>query len=419
MPLNGFIGKRIEHKVRSMRVGIFTDTFLPQRNGVVTSICNIGKALSESGDDMVVFAPGNGLRDSGPGRLESHSIYRLRGMRFAPYPEFKVCVPTISSWLDIERIGLDVLHTKTPFPIGLVAKRLSKKFHMPIIGTLDTPIQDYVHYVPVWGGAPVTRDFLYRVARRYARWFYNLCHIVTVPSETTRGELIRAGCRKRVEVLSNGIDTGRYHPGNRRGWVRERFCPKGEALILHVGRITREKGIMELLKAAKILSGRGSRFKLVIVGRGPCLEAARETARREGISNIIFAGFVDDRDLPKYYASADFFVTASVVETQGIVLLEAMASGKPVIGANAGAIPELVRKGENGFLFAPGDSMGLAERMGELIGDGGLRKRMGEKSLKLAREHSLENIGRKIRRLYREVLSEDYWSLQKRDRGDW
>ncbi len=402
-----------------MKIGMFTDTFLPQRNGVVTSICNIGRALRKSGDSMVVFAPGNGLRDSGLGRAGGYDIYRLRAIRFAPYPEFRVCIPTVSSWLETERLGPDLVHTKTPFPIGLVAKRLSKKFHVPIIGTLDTPIQDYIHYVPVWGGAPLTGSFLYRVARRYARWFYNRCHIVTVPSETTKGELIRAGCRKRIEVLSNGIDTGRYHPGNSRKWIRERFCPRGEALVLHVGRITREKGVLELLRAAKILSGRGIKFRLVIAGRGPCLEAARGVARREGIHQAAFAGFVEERDLPKYYASADFFVTASTVETQGIVLLEAMASGSPVIGADAGAIPELVRDGKNGLLFSPGSAEGLAGRMEELLRDENLRKKMGREGLDLARRHSLDSVGRKIRGIYNELLSEDYMALQKRDRGDW
>ncbi|MCK4714160.1 MAG: glycosyltransferase family 4 protein, partial [Candidatus Aenigmarchaeota archaeon] len=105
-------------------------------------------------------------------------------------------------------------------------------------------------------------------------------------------------------------------------------------------------------------------------------------------------------------------------ETQGIVLLEAMASGLPVIGAKAGAIPELVREG-NGFLFTPGNSEELAGRMEDLIGDESLRKRMGRESLDLAGKHSLESIRRKITGLYKELLSEDYEALQKRDRGDW
>ncbi len=401
-----------------MKIGMFTDTFLPQRNGVVTSICNIEKGLRKNGDRMMIFTPGTGLRGSGFGRAGGYDVYRFRGIRFAPYPEFRICIPSIGSWIDIEKSHLDIIHTKTPFPIGLVAKRFSKKFHIPIIGTLDTPIQDYIHYIPVWGRSPGTSGFLYRVAKRYTRWFYNFCHIVTVPSKTTRRELIRAGCRKRIEVVSNGIDTGKYNPKNSRGWIRERFCPGGESLVLHVGRITREKGLLELVRAAKILSRKGIKFKLVIVGRGPYLKAVRKLVKREGIRNIAFAGFVEEKDLPKYYASADFFATASCVETQGIVLLEAMASGLPVIGAKAGAIPELVREG-NGFLFTPGNSEELAGRMEDLIGDENLRKRMGRESLELAGKHSLENIRKKITGLYRELLSEDYNALQKRDRGDW
>lgn len=402
-----------------MKVGMFTDTFLPQRNGVVTSICNIEKGLRKGGDNIIVFTPGMGLRDSGFKRIGGYDVCRLRGIRFAPYPEFRVCIPTISSWINIERLRLDIAHAKTPLPLGLMAKRLSKKSHIPIIGTLDTPIQDYIHYIPVWGSTPGARDFMYRAARRYVRWFYNLCHIVTVPSNTTRKELIRAGCRKRIEVVSNGIDTKRYHPGSRREWIRDKFCPDGESLILHVGRMTKEKGVLELVKAAKILSERGVKFRLVMVGRGPYFETVKKIAEREGVRNVIFAGFVEEGDLPKYYASADFFATASTVETQGIVLLEAMASGLPVIGADAGAVPELVRDGRNGFLFAPGSSMELARRMEELTGDGNMRKSMGRKSLDLVKRHSLENVCRKITGLYREALSVDYGVLQERDRGDW
>lgn len=409
----------MKNRRKNMKIGMFTDTFLPQRNGVVTSICNIGKGLNKTEDSMVVFTPGSGFRDSGFGKAGGYHTYRFRGIRFAPYPEFKVCIPTIGSWIGIEKLGLDIIHTKTPFPIGLVAKRLSKKFHMPIIGTLDTPIQDYVHYVPIWGRAPATSGFLFRVARRYARWFYNRCHIVTVPSETTKRELIRMGCRKRIDVVSNGIDMDRYHPGNRKGWIRNKLCPGGEGLILHVGRITREKGVLELARAARILQGRGVKFRLVIVGRGPYLKALERLVKREGISSIVLSGFVSDQDLPKYYASADFFVTASCVETQGIVLLEAMASGSPVIGANAGAIPELVKSGGNGFLFTPGNALELAGRMEELLKDENLRKRMGRKSLELAREHSLENLSRKIGKIYKEAISEDYKRLQSMKRRDW
>lgn len=401
-----------------MKIGMFTDTFLPQRNGVVTSICNIGKTLEREGHNMVVFTPGQGLRDSGFGRVSGFEVYQLRGFRFAPYPEFRVCIPTIGSWVEIVKRGMDLVHSKTPFQIGLVAKRFSKKFHVPIIGTLDTPIQDYVHYIPIFGRMPVTEPFLKRIARRYARWFYNFCHIVTVPSETTREELIKAGCRKRIEVLSNGVDMKRYNPRNRSQGLRERLCPRGECLILHVGRITREKGVLKLVKAAKALEGKAE-FKLVMVGRGPYLKRLQDIVKAEGIKSVVFSGFVGEGDLPKYYASADLFVTASTVETQGIVLLEAMASGLPVIGADAGAVPELVKHGKNGYLFMPGETEDLAERMEELIIDESKRKAMGREGLRIVKAHSLESIGLRVKGLYKEVLSRDYWELQGMDRGDW
>ncbi len=386
-----------------MRIGIFTETFLPQINGVVTSVCNTSKLLSRK-HEISVFTVGNRLRERFYERFNGYDVYRFRSIVFAPYPEYRMFVPSPGIWKLMIKKNLDVIHARSTVSLGLVAKKLARRFGRPIIGTFDTPISDYVFYLPLIGRLNPARQFMSDLARKYTIWFYNHCDLVTAPSAITKKQLIAMGVKKPIEVLSNGVDVSLYSPEKRNENFRCRLCPDGEPLIIHVGRITREKNVLILLKAAKILAEEGEKFRLMVAGRGPALDELKVYSRENGLEDVVlFAGFVPDQELPKYYASSDFFVTASPVETQGIVILEAMASGLPVIGADAGAIPELVKR-ENGFLFNAENPKMLAEKIRILLRDSHLRKKMGRNSISMVMKHSIKNVAEKLERLYQDMI---------------
>jgi len=381
-----------------MKIGIFTESFLPQVNGVVTAVCTSAKALSES-HDVKIFTVGNGVD-----KASGCDVIRFRGMNLPTYKGYKFFVPSKDMWKRLTDIRLDIVHVRSSVAFGLIALRFARKRGIPIIGTLDTPISDYVHYVPLLGKMQSARNVLSGTALKYMVWYYNKCNAVIVPSKVTADWLQGIGCDSKIIVLSNGVDTNRFNPNERSNSLRKELGIDKELVLLHVGRITKEKSVGILIKAANTLKEDGRQFKLVIAGKGPALSSLKREAKLLGIDDCVsFAGFVPDKELPKYYASADAFVTASPVETEGIVMLEAMASGLPVIGTDAGAIPEIVRDGANGFVFHPDDHNALAGDIIRLMDKKRLRH-MSASALKTSRKYSIDKTIKGLEKMYSELV---------------
>jgi len=382
-----------------MNIALFTETFLPNTDGVVVSMLNMNRLLMERGHRVQVFTVGRG-----PDSVDGYRVFRTRGLPMTLYRGYQLGVPSLKIMGMLAKRRPDIIHSRGPFTMGIMAKHMSMIFNAPLIGTFDTPIHEYVHYMPVAGKIKASREVLEKLAIKYSMWYYNRCDLVTAPSETVKKELKGLGCKRKIEVLSNGVDMNRFRPENRSARLRKMFCRDGETMLFHVGRITKEKGVDVLLGAAKELKKRGMKFKLVIAGKGPALEEMKALAKKLDVSDaVVFSGFVSDGELPKYYATAEFFVTASAVETQGIVMLEALASGTPVIGADAGAIPELVKDGKNGFIFKAGDCTKLADRLSDVLNDESLMKRVSGNARESVMEHSLEKVCDRLERIYEQM----------------
>jgi glycosyltransferase involved in cell wall biosynthesis len=210
-------------------------------------------------------------------------------------------------------------------------------------------------------------------------------------------ELERHGIKKKVLFISNGVDLKKFRP------VKVRKTGK---TLLHVGRIGYEKNIDVILKAFKLLLKKDSSARLVIAGRGPDLEKLKSYARRLGIDKSTrFLGPVAHDSLPKLYSSADVFVTASTIETEGLVILEAMACGLPIVGVDALAVPYIVKHGKNGFVAKPYKTKEIAVYMKKLLGDAALRSRFGKESLKIVKRFSLESTVDEFERTYKSLRS--------------
>ncbi len=379
-----------------MRIGIFTESFLPQVNGVVTAICNSARLLSKD-HEISIFTVGEG-----PAQYSGIPVIRFKGMKLPTYPEYRFFVPSRGTLDKLGRISLDIIHVRSSVGFSLAALRAAKRLNIPVVGTFDTPLSDYVHYVPVLGRVDPLRRVLSRLSLKYMAWMYNRCDMVIAPSEVTRKWLESIGCKSRIKVISNGVDTSLFRPGKRSAGLRKRLLKGRKLLLLHVGRITREKRIDTLLDAARGLKGKGLDFRLVVAGKGPELQRLHRAAKELGLDDHVgFIGFVPDNELPTLYASSDVFVTASPVETEGIVLLEAMASGLPVIGADAGAIPEIVNS-RNGLLFRAGDSGGLVGKI-LLIAGRNPRKAMSASARKHSESYSIAKTVKRLDSVYRRL----------------
>jgi 1,2-diacylglycerol 3-alpha-glucosyltransferase len=204
-------------------------------------------------------------------------------------------------------------------------------------------------------------------------------------------------------VIPTGIDPQKFHPGLNGYSVRSHWGLNGHDVVLHVGRISPEKNLSTLINAFPYVKLENPDAKLLVVGSGPYMDRYYDLVRKRGLlGDVIFTGFVPDAELPKYYAACDTFAIASKFETQGLVVLEALASGRPVAGANYRAIPEFVREGVNGALFDPNDVKGCAAAILRCLRD---RDSMKEAARDVALTYSVERCTRRLERVYERLVA--------------
>jgi glycosyltransferase involved in cell wall biosynthesis len=273
--------------------------------------------------------------------------------------------------------------------------------HIPVVATN--------HYMPINMSPSLSTDPLLgksfeALAYSYLVSFYNRCDSVTAPTQTALGLLKHHGLRVESRAISNGIDLTQFFPASRDESLRRRFgLPADRPLLLYLGRLSDEKRVHVLLDAMAQLQAPAH---LAIGGTGPAATELEAHADALGIrSRVTFLGRVADDDLVATYRLADGFVMPSVAELQSVATLEAMAVGLPVVAADAGALPELVRDGENGYRFTPDDSLALSQRLATLVSDKTLRDRMGEESLRLVARHDRRAVLDEWQSLYADLAA--------------
>jgi glycosyltransferase involved in cell wall biosynthesis len=391
---------------------MFADSFLPQKNGVVTLLCDLTRELVKREIEVTLFVPGS---QNTTEEYCGAKVHRLRGYNFPFYPGYRL---TAMSLRRLRRIlderPVDLYHVHDPFSLGAAGVYQGRRRQRPVVGTYNTHFVEYLphfgagtlrkHLGPLFGsGASLISK---RVAWRLLRTFYRRCHLVTTPTHEMAKQLRRKGFR-RVAVVPNGISIPEDRVvESRRREVRESLVSgsarnEKECVFLYLGRVSLEKRVDVLLKAFSILSkGNAS---LVIGGSGPQLTEYRRLASSLGIEKVRFTGTVPDQLLRALYWASDVFASASDTETFGITFLEAMSCGLPVLGASRGGPVELIEDGSNGFLFAPNSPEDLAAKMSVLAGDPELRERMGRESLQTASRYEIGRVADDFLRLYREL----------------
>ncbi len=344
-----------------MDIAWFTDTWLPTRDGVVTSLQSFKGELEERGHRVYLFAPGTENHDD-----LDENIFIYKGRTFRGYPSYRV--PPIRSLLTrrterhIARIQPDIIHSHGPAIMGVHAVKAARHSNAPLLFTYHTMLEDSLHFVTTM---PLTQAIVGRLLPIWLRWYFHRCQGVIAPSRAAAMEISRYS-NVPIEVIPTGIDLQRFHQadGTR---VRHRHDLAG-AVVLHVGRIVQEKNLDLLVWAAPRILREKPDAMFVVVGTGPYAPAVQRHVEQKGLSDhFVFPGFVPDEELPGYYAAADVFAFPSTYETQGIVAIEAMVTGTAVVAAAARSLPELIRDGENGFLFQPGDMGALADRVIEAL----------------------------------------------------
>lgn len=378
-----------------MRIAFYTDTYLPNRDGVVTSIINFRKELERRGHEVYIFASGS--RKAKRENEDPHVFYHA-STPFRPYPQYRIALFPFLSERKVRSLKMDVIHSHGMATMGLAADRAAHDLKIPYVGTMHTLIPQATHYVSKF--EPV-RKAAERIAWGYLKLYYNRCDAVTAPSRVIKEVMEEHGIRN-VRVLPNGIDAQRFNPGVGDGPIRDWWNLRGKKVVMHLGRLVLEKNLEVLIKAALFIAEEEPDVKFLIVGTGPAAAHYKELVRRNHVDRyFVFTGFVEDRWVPGYYACADAVVVPSKFETQGLVTLEAMACGKPVAGADFLATKEIVSEGKDGFLFDPDDPEDCAEKVVAALRTGG---KMGEAARRKAEEYSVEKCTDRLLALYGELV---------------
>ncbi|VVC01369.1 D-inositol-3-phosphate glycosyltransferase [uncultured archaeon] len=338
-----------------MKIAMFTDSYLPNTDGVVSSILAFKQGLEKRGHTMYVFAP------DADGQAKDPKVFRYHSVKFPPYPQYRAAVfPYVPA--DVaKKTGVQVVHSKAMVNMGLSAMNFASRASLPSVASLETMIPDGVHYIIKHRGAQQAGK---KLAWGYLKWFYSNFDLVTAPSHHTQILMAENGIESIV--LPSPVDTNFFKPNGRGEKMKRELGISGKKVVLAVGRIVEEKNYSLIVKAAAAMRDPGTVF--LIVGRGPYLERLKGEIAAAGLQEKVkVAGFVSGREkLVDIYNAADVFAFASPFETQGLVQLEAMACGTPACILKDTAPAEAIDEGRNGFTFSD-DPKDCAEKLQDCI----------------------------------------------------
>lgn len=324
---------------------MFTDSYLPSRDGVVNSILTTKKRLEEMGHEVIVFAP-----DPGNENLRVEGTYYFNAIDYSKYKGYRIPIFPTNKCEILKKLKVDIIHTHGLFFMALRSMFAGRTLRLPVVVTFHTMITEAAEY---YASLPLPKKLLDRLAWIYLRQLLERAEVVIAPTRAILDELYaRAPGIRKGEVIPTGVNCEVFHPKVDGSRIRKKYGLEDKKIILHLGRVAWEKNMDLIIDAFELISQKRDDVVLMIAGEGPAREHYARIADERGLGEkIIFTGFVDDKELPEYYAACDAFALASKFETQGLVLLEAMACGKPVACINYRATAEIVRDGIDGYLF--------------------------------------------------------------------
>ncbi|MEU0566573.1 glycosyltransferase [Nonomuraea sp. NPDC005983] len=397
MPLHSTVAELAPAPARPRRILISSDTYPPDVNGAAVFTHRLATGLAARGNEVHVIcqsAEGPATADVVDGVI----VHRLRSAPLLVHPTMRVTVPTRLDRL-MRAIDPDVLHTQGHFVVGRAAIAAARRRGTPIVATnhfMPDNLFQFGHIperLRVKAGRLAWRDF--------SRIFSRADHITT-PTPLAAKLLSDQGFTREVESVSCGIDLTRFHPHTEpQVWARKMFGLPDRPTVLFVGRLDEEKRLDELVRALPFVLN-DTEAQVALVGQGNQRSELERLAKRIGVGDrVFFLGFVPDENMPQAFAAADAFAMPGVAELQSIATLEAMASGLPVVAANAMALPHLVNG--NGFLFEPGDVLSMARHLATILTDEELRARFGRASRALALTHDHQSSLARFEQIYDEV----------------
>jgi 1,2-diacylglycerol 3-alpha-glucosyltransferase len=396
-----------------MKIGIFTNNYLPNPYGVTQSVESFRKQLEKRGHSVFIFAPfWKEYQDENPNACPPENFSEKNFGRVFRYPSidikfkfrFPLAVP-YSRKMDkiLKNLDLDIIHSQHPNLLGTAAAKWARKKNIPLIFTWHTLYDQYAHFAVI-----IPEKLAAWWAIRNAKNYANNCDQIIVPTGSVRKIIMKWGVvNKNIEIIPSGVEEETYQNANR-SIIRNEFSIKeNEILLLLVSRLTSEKNVEFLFRAVIKVLCQNENAKFLVAGDGYLVSELKAMAKENNLEEkIIFAGIVDKKEIKNYYAAGDIFVYASKSETQGMIVSEAMYMGLPIVAVDATGSRDLIENEINGFLVAENED-GFSEAVSKLIDNKILRKKFSEASIRIAREKFTDQVcAEKLLKVYEKAIME-------------
>lgn len=378
-----------------MRIGIFSDSYKPYQSGVVTSIFTFKEELTRMGHEVFIFAP------SYPGYSEEEpGVYRFLSLPSPTNPDFTLAIPVLPGMSGLmKKLDLDIIHVQSPFTMGRVGQHYARKHNIPLVFTYHTQYDQYVHYVPLAGD--LARD----ITIKYSAKFCNNCDHIVAPSCEIKDFLISCNVATPITVVPTGVSLNKFNGSDSRWLYKQYGIAANKKILLFVGRLTKEKNIEFLLQAFQTIHKRKPDAVLVLIARGPLEQDLKNLAHDLGVGEaVIFAGALPFETLVNAYYSSDLFVFSSITETQGLVILEAMACGLPAVAVRASGVQDMVDSEVDGILTSL-EVNEFSDAVCRVLDDTNVYQSLKDNALKKARALSSENMAKRLEGIYLELCS--------------
>jgi len=343
---DGFTGQA-DYENRKLNIAMFTNNYFPFIGGVPVSINHLAKGLSQRGHKVYIFAPeypnDRSARSPDTVRCKLLSYYKTKQFNFAVVNIFSSEIIKTFATLKI-----DVIHVHHPFWMGSLGLKLGKRFGVPVILTYHTRLEKYSHFVPCF-------RLVYKkiLSRHIIKRFGQKCNVIFAPTNSVKEYLENIGVSGYKAILPTGIDLD-YSENIKTTEIeniRKQYANENETLLCTVSRLSEEKNISFLLEGIlKLKQKTQIDFKCLVIGDGPQKNNILSNIKKKGLEKTIFLlGSIEPEEVSKYYLASDIFIFSSQSETQGIVLLEAMAGKCPIVAIRSSGIEDIVKEGYNGF----------------------------------------------------------------------
>ncbi len=377
-----------------MRIAFFVNTYLPNTFGSSVSVEYFRKGLEELGHEVYIFTPkfhGFDLKNDKaffyPSIMYGYKIQYPLAIPFSPKINNKIA-----------ELDFDIIHTHQPFTIGYQALKNGRKNNVPIFFTYHCRYEDYSHYIPF------IQSFVKKYVSGAVKKFANLVDCVIAPTSDIKKILEEKGVISPIEIISTGIDWEKFQKGRREEMRKEFKIKSDEVCFWWLGRMEQEKNIEFLLKVIKLFSREFMKSKFMLVGSGSEMENIKEFVETENLQDrVIITGLVPQEEVQNYYSAGDILIQPSKSETQGLVALEAMASGMPVLAIRATGTVDIVKDGETGFLLDE-NLDDFCQKAKELLANKELFEKISRQAREEAFKYDYKNKARELVEVYKKVI---------------